>query len=165
MMPCTFLYSTFKVNLQNWAVLPQLNIHQSLFRLSLCFSVLNSNTHTVYLHIQKTASLTHIHLCTHLSYYLSTHRMPSLAHNQSCNTHQLLHWLSLQTVPHQLSCSESGEPAFQRGGSARRVEGCLPAVVQRLSLPGAECTKVTEGTCVMNRIKGHYFTTPTIFLV
>lgn len=51
----------------------------------------------------------------------------------------------MQAVPHQLPCGESGEPAIQRGGRARRAEGCLLAVVQRLSLPGAKRTKITKG--------------------
>lgn len=53
--------------------------------------------------------------------------------------------VSLQTVSHQLPRGESGKPAFQRRGRSRCFEGCLPAVVQCLSLPGAECAKVTDG--------------------
>lgn len=46
--------------------------------------------------------------------------------------------LILQVVPDQFSRGESRKPEVQGGGSEGYPEGCVPALVQRLSLPGAE---------------------------
>lgn len=67
----------------------------------------------------------------------------SLSHDR--RIHRRLHCSPAQVVPDQLSRGSIGEPAFQRGRRARRAEGRLPALVQRLSLPGAECAKAAEG--------------------
>lgn len=57
---------------------------------------------------------------------------------------------TVQAVPDQLSRGSIREPAVQRGRSARCAEGRLPALVQCLSLPRAECAKVTEGRSSTN---------------
>lgn len=115
-----------------------------------------SDYHFIFALSTQTHSLTHTHLMHKLK-FLRVHTLCALSHIINTTAIKLLRGFSLQTVPHQLPCSESREPAFQRGRSARCAEGCLPALVQCLSLPGAERTKVTEGTCVTNKMKGHHF--------
>lgn len=81
----------------------------------------------------------------------------SPSHDQYSHVHHHLPAFSLQIVPDQLSRSQSGEPAFQRRRRARCVEGRLLALVQRLSLPGAERPKITEGKSLMNMAKVFLF--------
>lgn len=73
--------------------------------------------------------------------------------NEDLSWHELtLHWDAgpqraaervwsrcVASVPDQLPRGEGGDPALQEGGGLCRGEGRLPALVQRLPLPGAEC--------------------------
>ena len=52
-----------------------------------------------------------------------------------------------QALPRQLARRPSGKPQVQGGRGQGRVEGRLPAVVQRSQVPTPEHRQITQGGC------------------